>query len=128
MEDEDRFDFDNDGDFIGDLTAATIAPDSYVIHGTTAGITATNPGAQLDNPITTEVFEVSTVANAADAVTLPTAVAGLSVYIINNGANSLEIWPYTSDNAGAGVDTAINLAAGANLHLIAYDAVNWETF
>ena len=42
MEDEDRFDFDNDVDVIGDLTAATITSDADVTGATVASITAAN--------------------------------------------------------------------------------------
>ncbi len=95
-----------------------------------ADITATDPGAQGDNPLTASVNEISTVGTADDAVTLKTAPASGSLCqkIINNGANQLEIWPASGDNCGAGVDTACTLAAGANVEYCSYDATNWEAF
>ncbi len=92
----------------------------------TAGIAAVTPGVQGDGTLTTTVNEVSTVANANDAVTLPVAVAGRHVVICNNGANTLEIWPASGDNAGAGVNIAVTLVAGSNVHYITYDTTNWE--
>lgn len=93
---------------------------------TTAGITAVNPGVQGDGELVSEVNEVSTVANANDAVTMPGAAAGRRVVIINNGANTLEIWPAVGDNCGAGVNTAVTLAAGSNVEYVAYNNGNWE--
>jgi len=97
-----------------------------------AGITAVNPGGQGDGVLTAQVNVVATVGTTDDAVTLPpcTAVTTLSraIYIVNNGANQLEIWPSSGDNAGGGVNTAITLAAGSNLILKSIDATNWESF
>jgi hypothetical protein len=107
-------------------TGATVFS-GHVRQSVTAGITATNPGVQGDTPLTTDINEVATVGAGSDAVTLPTAVAGMEVFIINNGANTLEIWPASADDLGAGVDTATTLAAGANVTFVAYDATNWET-
>lgn len=97
------------------------------IKSTTAGITATNPGIQGDSPLTTDINEVSIVGAGSDAVTLPTAQAGLEIFIINNGANVLEIWPASGDDLGAGVDTATTLAAGSNVTFVSYNDTNWET-
>jgi hypothetical protein len=115
-------------DVDGTAQVESLIVDYFVANSVTAGITATNPGGQGDNVLTKEINEVSTVGTADDAVTLPAAAAGRRVRIINNGANQLEIWPNTDDDAGAGANTAITLAAGSNLTLIAYNAVNWESF
>ena len=96
-------------------------------HSVTAGITASTTQSQGQGALTSEVNEVATVANASDVVTLPTAVAGLRVIIINNGANTLQIFPASGDDLGAGVDTSTTLASGSNVDLAAYDATNWET-
>lgn len=93
----------------------------------TAGITASTTQTQGQGALTSDVNEVATVANSSDTVTLPTAAAGMAVVIINNGANTLQVFPAASDNLGAGVDTATTLAAGANVQYVAYDATNWET-
>lgn len=118
-----------DGDFVFDgdsPSLGTITITGAIKHSVTATITAVTPGAQGDGLLTTEINEVSAVANANDAVTLPNAIAGLEVFIINNGANTLEIWPYTGDDLGAGVNTATTLAAGSNVTFVAYNATNWE--
>lgn len=94
---------------------------------THAGITASTTQTQGNGLLLSSYNEISTVANANDTVTLPSAAAGYKVLIINNGANTLQIFPNTSDNLGAGVDTATTLASGSNVTYFAYDATNWES-
>ena len=94
-------------------------------HQTTAGITADTGSSQGDGALTSSFNEISVCANAGDAVTLPTAAAGQKVTIINNGANTCDVFPASSDNCGGGVDTAVSLAAGADITYFAYDATNY---
>ena len=108
------------------VNSARVVATTFVQAGVSAGVTATNPGVQGDNPITTQITEVSVVANTNDAVTAPAAVAGREFTVINNGMQTLEIWPASGDNLGSGVDTAVTLAAGSNVTYVAYDATNWE--
>ncbi len=92
-----------------------------------AGLTASTTQTQGQRPLTQDVNEVSTVANANDVVTLPTAPAySRTIIIINNGANTLQIFPASGDNLGAGVDTSTTLASGANVRYTNYNATNWE--
>jgi len=110
----------------GVLTNCTGAPTfTLAKRSVTAGVTAAVGSSQGDGPITTDVVQISTCANAGDAVTLPTAVAGLQVTIVNNGAQACDVFPASGDNLGAGANTAASLAAGANITYIAYDATNW---
>jgi hypothetical protein len=102
--------------------------EGYRRDGVAAGQTADVGSAQGGLPITTGIIEISTVGTIGDSTTLPTAAAGIIVRIINNGANACDVFPASGDNAGAGVDTAVSLAAGANITYVAYDATNWETF
>lgn len=95
---------------------------------TSAGLTASTTQTQGQGALVSPINEVATVANANDTVTLPAAAAGAIVYIMNNGANTLQIFPASGDNLGAGVDTATTLAAGSNVRYVAYNATNWEAF
>jgi len=98
----------------------------YVIKSTTATITASTTQTQGQQPLTTDINEISTVGNANDAVTLMTAVAGLEIFIINNGSNTLQIFPASSDDLGAGVNSSTTLAAGSNVTFVSYNTTNWE--
>lgn len=90
-----------------------------------AGVTASTNQAQGQGAITKNVVQISTCATTNDAVTLPTAVAGISVVIKNNGAETLRVWPATGDNLGAGVNTATTITAAALKRFTAYDATTW---
>ena len=101
--------------------------DGYVEHGTTSGITASVTQTQGQQALTTTINEVSTVGNANDVVTLPAAVTGMIIYVFNNGANSMNVFPASGDNIdGAGADTAVAQAAGKNAMYVAHDATNWN--
>jgi len=112
----------------GGTIAMSIDSNGLIARKVTAGITAVNPGGQGDGALVANINEVSTVGTADDAVTLPSAAAGLEIRIINNGVNQLEIWPASGDNAGAGANNAVTLAAGSNVTYVAYDSTNWEQF
>lgn len=91
-----------------------------------ATLTASVTQSQGNGALTSEINEISVCANTNDTVTLPTAIAGLSTLVINNGAQTLQIFPFSGDNLGLGVNTATTLAAGSNQRFTAYDATNWE--
>jgi hypothetical protein len=110
----------------GDLTmgAATFINGS-VSAGITASTTQTQAGATA---LISHKNEVSIVASDNDAVVLPTAVAGRQVIVINNGANTLQIFPASDDVIdGQAVDTSITLATGLVQIFEAYNTTNWET-
>ena len=107
----------------------TMGAGTFQLSSVSAGITASTTQTQGEGALTSEINEVSTVANTNDTVTLPTAVAGLRCVVLNNGANTLQIFPASGDNInGLGVDTATTAASGDNINFIAYDSTNWEAF
>ena len=101
--------------------------DGLLRHTVKSGITASTTQSQGQQPLTQDVNEISVVANANDTVTLPSATAySRTITIINNGANTMQIFPASGDNLGAGVDTATTLAAGSNVQFVNYNVTNWE--
>lgn len=102
------------------------------LRATTAGITASTTQTQGQGALTVPtgavelIAQVATVANANDTITLPAAVANLIILVINDGANTLQIFPASGDNLGAGANTATTLAAGATATFVAYDSTNWK--
>lgn len=138
------FRFRNGGGYF-DFTGAAIIPDGantrsvgsasvpwgegyfeFLYRGTSAAVTASTTQTQGNGALTKEVNNISTCANVNDTVTLPAAQAGKQCIIMNNGAQTLQIFPASGDNLGAGVDTSATLTAGSNRRYIAYDATNWE--
>jgi len=104
-----------------------VAYTGNIYRSVTAGITAVNPGVQGDGVLTTDINQISTVGTDYDAVTLPTAVAGSIIEVINSGANILEVFPNTDDNLGNGVNTATSIFPGGKTIFSAYDVTNWKT-
>ncbi len=72
-----------------------------------------------------QVNIITTCANTDDTVTLPAAEAGLLCIIVNAGAETLQIFPASGDNLGAGANTSTTLAAASNVMFISYDGTNW---
>lgn len=93
----------------------------------TAGITASTTQSQGQQALTSMINEVSTVGSTNDTVTLPEAVAGRTVIIINNGSNTLQVFPASGDAIdGAAVDTAKTQASGSNFIYVAKDSTHWD--
>lgn len=89
-------------------------------------ITANVAQTQGTPALTGEYNRITTCANAGDSVTFPTALAGKTVIVTNDGANSAQLYPYSGDDLGAGVNTPVSLAAGASTYYICLDATNWR--
>lgn len=95
---------------------------SYVVAGNDAdvGLTADIGSIQGGGVISATYNVYSTVGTIGDAATLPAAfpVATL-IYIKNDGANSMDVFPASGDDAGAGTDVAVAVAAGVSALFIA---------
>ena len=76
------------------------------------GLTAHVGSSQGDGVIESSYNVYSTVANAGDAATLPSVFkVGQRIHIKNDGANSMDVFPALGDDLGAGVNTAVAVAA-----------------
>jgi len=90
------------------------APDSNV------GLTADPSSIQGGGVILCSYNVYSTVATIGDAATLPaTFRLGTKVWVKNDAANSMDVFPALGDDAGAGVDAAVAVAGGATALFIA---------
>lgn len=90
-----------------------------------AGITASSTQSQGQQALTNDINEVSTVSTASDVVTLPSAAAGKQVWVINNGANILQVYPASGDDLGEGTNTSTTIIDGSAKGFAAHDATNW---
>lgn len=121
--DLDYFPGDEDGTISVNGVYRDITADSET--GITASTTQTQAGATT---LTTTMNAIGTVANPNDAIGLPSAIQGLDVYMINNGANNAEIWPASGDSIqGAAVNAAdpVVLAPDESRHYKAVDDTQW---
>lgn len=107
------------------VTALSMGNDALISRDTNAGLTASTTQTQGNGALTADINQVSTVANADDTLTLPAAVAGLKIVIINDGANTLQTFPASGDNLGVGLDLAEELEANERVTYTAYDTTNW---
>ncbi len=92
----------------------------------TSGITASTTQSQGQGALVSGVNEISVCANPDDTVTLPAATPGRRVTIINDGANTLQIFPASGDDLGKGVDIAAQLEPNESVDYVAYDSTNWH--
>ena len=89
---------------------------------TTVGLTADVGSSQGDGLILSSYNIYSTVANAGDAATLPVSFTpGTTIYDKNNGSNSMDVFPSSGDDAGAGTDVAVAVAVGESATFIGID-------
>jgi hypothetical protein len=93
---------------------------------TTAGITASTMQTQGQGALTARVNQVSVVANLNDTVTLPTAVAGMEVIVMNHGVSTLQVFPASGDAIypGAVDASTVQLTTVTNRY-VAYDSTTW---
>lgn len=100
----------------------------FVFHGSTS-ITASSTQSQGQQELSDLFNVVTTVGTTNDVVTLPTAVQGLAIFILNAGANTLQVYPNTSDAIGAGSANASTTQTTKTGKLyIAADATTWIVF
>jgi len=99
----------------------------YIYRSVSDGITASTTQTQGQQPLTTEINVVTVVANANDVVTLPAAVAGMKIVIINHGANTLQVFPASGDAIdGGATDASVTQATTVNDVYYAINGNNWE--
>jgi hypothetical protein len=109
--------------------ALTLAPTTAVVfNSVNAGVTANPNSTQGDSPITKMITQIATSATAGDVVTLPPAVAGAVIIVMNDGAENVEVFPASGDNInGAGTNARYVLDPAKNAMFIAHDATHWST-
>lgn len=94
-----------------------------------SGITASTTQTQGKQILTHDINEISVCANTNDVVTLPDAFPGLQVTVINDGAETLQVYPFSGDqidNAGANISTTLATTKSARFE--SYKAGRWAKF
>lgn len=94
---------------------------------TTSATVSAGTNAQGQGPLVSDNNLITTVASNPGGVTLPTAVAGRNLVIVNAGANTLNVYPATGAaiNGGA-VNTPVTLRVGQTLRAVALSATAWR--
>lgn len=108
------------------IDADGVATGTEVAMSVDAGITASTTQTQGQRPLTAQVNQVSTVANANDTVTMPSAKPGLRVYVRNDGANVLKVFPASGDAfEHAATNAAITINPDTTKRFVPYDTTHW---
>jgi hypothetical protein len=109
----------------GNIQGANIIANSYVIHSIGTGISAAGATQGTATALTKEMNVVSTV-SVGQGVALPTAVAGMAIYIVNISANAVQVYPASGGTIGSlALNAAYEQASGATLHYIATSSTQW---
>ncbi len=90
------------------------------------GITASTTQTQGSGILTTNLNEVSTVANTGDTITLPSSTEGYETLIINTGVNTLQLFPPTGDDLGNGTNASTKLEVNEEIKLIKLENNTWH--
>jgi hypothetical protein len=117
--------------FLADLTAgAKLIVTTYLQRSAASGLTAFAGGGQASAlQLAKDVNRVTTVATSGDSVKLPPALAGMKVVVINDGANSMNVFPSSGEQIDAlGVDAAFALTTTAkNTTFVCASAGLWKS-
>ncbi len=106
-------------------TALSMGDDKLFSQDVNESITASTSQSQGNGSLSAQINEISVVTNPNDTVTLPTAIKGLEITLINQGANILQIFPASGDDLGLGTDNPTTLEPNKSIEYIAYDDDNW---
>lgn len=102
------------------------------IYSITDAITAHAGGGQSSAvPLVSEYNNVTVVANIGDSVVLPVVSAnliGMRIVVVNHGANSMNVFPAVGQDASAGANTAIAVAAAGGATFVCNTATTWAKF
>lgn len=114
----------NNGGFSGNITATNITLTKNMIFGVANGITATGTVQANAQAITKDINVVNTVL-AGTGVSLPAAVAGYRITIVNTSANVLNVYPLGNGVINSlSANVAYSHQAGARLDFICVSASN----
>jgi hypothetical protein len=107
------------------LSSGNITSSGFVFRSVTTGISAFGSNQATATALTKEINIVSTV-TSGQGVALPTAVAGMVIYITNTSANSLLVYPASGGTINSlSANAALTQTAGATLQFIAPTTTQW---
>lgn len=93
------------------------------------GVTASAGSTQATGVlVTAAITRVTTVGTIGDALTLPPAVAGMQLVVINAGANSMDVFPAVGNAINAlSADAALAVAANKTVLLVCAIDGTWNS-
>ena len=117
---------------VGTLTSLSVSGNlttgGYRLQSISTGQTATGSTQGTALSVNKDIFEVTTVVSGANGVVLPTSVAGMSIVIMNNSANSLNVYPATGGQVNSlGTNASFPLGTGGRTTFVATSSTQWYT-
>ena len=111
----------------GNITGANINATTYSVTGVTTGISAAGSAQGDATGLTKDINIVSTV-TAGQGVRLPSSVAGMILFVTNDSATTLNVYPASgaSINAAA-ANVAYSLPTKATVQFVAASTTRWLT-
>jgi hypothetical protein len=112
----------------GNISAGNVTTTGYHLRSVGTGISAAGTTQGTGTALTKEINVVSTVTSGANAVVLPTAVAGMVLTITNTSANALLVYPAASGIINSlAANASYSQPSGATLQFIAPTTTQWYT-
>ena len=109
----------------GNIQGANIIANSYVIHSIGTGISAAGATQGTATALTKEINVVSTV-SVGQGVALPTAVAGMTIYVVNTNANTVNVYPASGGTISSlGLNAAYSQPTGIMIQYVATSSTQW---
>jgi hypothetical protein len=107
------------------VTANYITSNSFVIKSVGTTITASGTTQGDATPLDKSINVVSSAATGSGVV-LPSATAGMTIYITNSSANTVIVYPASGATINTGATNAsVNLSSNVTVQLIAPTATQW---
>lgn len=107
------------------VTANYITSNSFVIKSVGTTITASGTTQADATPLTKSVNVISS-ASTGTGVVLPSATAGMSIYITNSSANTVKVYPAVGASINTGsANASVDLSSNITVQLIAPTATQW---
>ena len=113
-------------DSSGGIYEHEVVMGGYVRRKSTVGITASVTQIIGNGPLTSDVNQISVCANPNDTVTLPVDQIGREVYVYNDGAQTLQVFPASGDDLGGGAGISTTIVAGSWKRFQCYKAGFWK--
>jgi hypothetical protein len=115
--------------FSSNITAANSITTSYAIGSVGTGISAAGTTQGTATAITKDNNIVSTVSAGANSIVLPTAVAGMRIYIKNSSASALNVFPAVNAAINSlAANASYSQAANASAFYISSSSTQWYSY
>ena len=106
-------------------SAEDIFAETYYLRSTENGITASTTQEQGQQPLTKDISEIDVCENVNDVVTLPSAIEGRVINIINTGVQTLQVFPASGDYMNLVLDTSTTVNTYASSIFVCYKTGYW---